>query len=173
MWFSQKETKYNIFFLNIYVFIGKEFNMDKVRKGPFQRFLNGVETLGNKLPHPVTLFAILALAVIVLSAILSPLGISVEHTGEEGEKVEINNMLSSEGIQYIFTNMTDNFIGFVPLVVVLVTILGIGVTEWAGLLSALLRGFSLSMTYRFITLGLVFAVFMSIVASIARYVEWK
>ena len=144
--------------------------MDKVRKGPFQRFLNGVETLGNKLPHPVTLFAILALAVIVLSAILSPLGISVEHPGEEGEMVEINNLLSSEGIQYIFTNMTDNFIGFAPLGVVLVTMLGIGVAERTGLISALLRGFVLSVPDRFITLGLVFAGVMSSVASDAGYV---
>src|SRR5699024_12020734 len=125
------------------------------RKGSFQCGLNCVEMVGNKVPHPVTLFAILALAVIVLSAILSPLGISVEQPGEKGEMVEINNLLSSEGIQYIFTNMTDNFIGFAPLGVVLVTMLGIGVAERTGLISALLRGFVLSVPDRFITLGLV------------------
>ncbi|MFD1038907.1 AbgT family transporter [Virgibacillus byunsanensis] len=144
--------------------------MDKQRKGLFQRFLDGIESLGNKLPHPVTLFAILALLVVALSAILAPLGISVDHPGEEGETVEITNLLSSEGIQYIFTSMTDNFIGFAPLGVVLVTMLGIGVAERTGLISAMLRGFVLSVPNRLITAGLVFAGIMSSVASDAGYV---
>ncbi|HLS07873.1 AbgT family transporter [Lentibacillus sp.] len=144
--------------------------MDKQKKGIFQRFLDGIEFIGNKLPHPVTLFAILALIVLVLSAALQPLGISVEHPGEEGEMVEIKNLLNAEGLQYIFGSMTDNFIGFAPLGVVLVTMLGIGVAERTGLISALLRGFVLSVPRRFITLGLVFAGVMSSVASDAGYV---
>lgn len=155
---------------NIIDNIGRGFFMVKERKGIFQRFLDMIETLGNKLPHPITLFAILALLVVLLSALLSPLGISVEHPGKEGEMVEINNLLSSEGIQYIFTSMTDNFIGFAPLGVVLVTMLGIGVAERTGLISALLRGFVLSVPKRFITAGLVFAGIMSSVASDAGYV---
>ncbi|WBX80538.1 AbgT family transporter [Virgibacillus salarius] len=140
------------------------------KKGVFQRSLDGIEVVGNKLPHPVTLFAILALIVLLLSAALSPLGISVEHPGEEGKMVEIKNLLNAEGIQYIFTSMTDNFIGFAPLGVVLVTMLGIGIAERSGLISALLRGFVLSVPNRFITLGLVFAGIMSSVASDAGYV---
>ncbi|GGJ64296.1 AbgT family transporter [Virgibacillus salexigens] len=140
------------------------------KKGLFQRSLDGIEVVGNKLPHPVTLFAILALIVLLLSAGLSQLGISVEHPGEEGEMVEIKNLLNAEGIQYIFSSMTDNFIGFAPLGVVLVTMLGIGIAERSGLISALLRGFVLSVPKRFITLGLVFAGIMSSVASDAGYV---
>lgn len=144
--------------------------MEKQRKGVFQRFLDGVEFIGNKLPHPITLFAILAGIVLVLSAALQPLGISVEHPGEDGEMVEINNLLNAEGLKYIFGSMTDNFIGFAPLGVVLVTMLGIGVAERTGLISALLRGFVLSIPRRFITVGLVFAGIMSSVASDAGYV---
>ena len=144
--------------------------MAKGKKGFFQRFLDFVEASGNKLPHPVTLFAILALIVLLLSAAFQPLGISVEHPGEEGSTVEIKNLLSAEGIQYIFSSLTDNFIGFAPLGVVLVTMLGIGVAERTGLISALLRGFVLSVPKRFITMGLVFAGIMSSVASDAGYV---
>ena len=144
--------------------------MAKGKKGFFQRFLDFVEASGNKLPHPVTLFAILALIVLLLSAAFQPLGISVEHPGEEGTTVEIKNLLSAEGIQYIFSSLTDNFIGFAPLGVVLVTMLGIGVAERTGLISALLRGFVLSVPKRFITMGLVFAGIMSSVASDAGYV---
>ncbi|SET39960.1 aminobenzoyl-glutamate transport protein [Oceanobacillus limi] len=140
------------------------------KKGFFQRFLDVVEYVGNKLPHPVTLFAILALLVLIGSAIVSAIGISVEHPGKEGEIVEVKNLLNAEGIQYIFSSMTDNFIGFAPLGVVLLTMLGIGVAERSGLISALLRGFVLSVPKRFITLGLVFAGIMSSVASDAGYV---
>jgi len=143
--------------------------MGKNRKGFLQRSLDGIEVAGNKMPHPATLFALLALFVILLSAALQPLGISVEHPSD-GSTVEIKNLLSAEGIQYIFTNMTDNFIGFAPLGVVLVTMLGIGVAERSGLISALLRGFVLSIPYRFITAGLVFAAVMSSIASDAGYV---
>ncbi|WP_281864489.1 AbgT family transporter [Planomicrobium okeanokoites] len=144
--------------------------MEKKRKGFFQKFLDGIEFAGNKLPHPVTLFALLALLVLVLSAIISSFGISVEHPGQEGEMVEVKNLLNAEGIQYIFTSMVDNFIGFAPLGVVLATMLGIGIAERTGLISAMLRGFVLSVPRFLITAGLVFAGIMSSVASDAGYV---
>ncbi|HLR52347.1 MAG TPA: AbgT family transporter [Candidatus Avamphibacillus sp.] len=144
--------------------------MEKKKKGLFQRFLDGVEIVGNKLPHPVTLFALLALLVVILSGVISAFNISVEHPGEPGEMVEVKNLFSGEGINYILTSMTDNFIGFAPLGVVLLTMLGIGVAERSGLISAVLRGFVLSVPKRLITLGLVFAGVMSSVASDAGYV---
>src|SRR5690625_3098750 len=143
--------------------------MAKKRKSIFQRALDWVERIGNYLPHPVTLFAILALLVLLLSAALQPLGLSVVHPGE-GETVEVNNLLNAEGLEYIFGSVADNFMGFAPLGVVLVTMLGIGVAERTGLISALLRGFVLSIPDRFITVGLVFAAVMSSVASDAGYV---
>lgn len=144
--------------------------MEKGKKGLFQRFLDGVEYVGNKLPHPVTLFAILALLVVVLSGVISLFDISVEHPGEPGEMVEVKSLFSGEGINYIFSTMTDNFIEFAPLGVVLVTMLGIGLAERSGLISAVLRGFVLSVPKRLITLGLVFAGVMSSLASDAGYV---
>ncbi len=42
-----------------------------------QRLLDGVERVGNKVPHPVMMFLYLILGVIVLSAVLSLLGVSV------------------------------------------------------------------------------------------------
>ena len=144
--------------------------MDTQKKGFFQKFLDMIEKTGNRLPHPVTLFALLALLVIVISAIVSYFGVSAEHPGKEGEMIEVHNLLSSEGIHYIITNMTENFIGFAPLGVVLITMLGIGVAEGSGLISALLRGFVMSVPKRLITLGLVFAGVMSSVASDAGYV---
>ena len=79
--------------------------------------------------------------------------------------IEVKNLMSGEGIKYIITSMTANFINFAPLGVVLVTMLGIGLAEGTGLISALLRGFVLSVPRRLITAGLVFAGIMSSVAS--------
>src|SRR5699024_12741663 len=115
-------------------------------------------SLHDALPiYPCTLFALLALLVVVLSAIISQFGVEVEHPGEEGEMVAVQNLLSTEGIQYIFTSMTDNFINFAPLGIVLVTMLGIGIAENSGLISAILRGFVLFIPKSLITAGLVFA----------------
>lgn len=140
------------------------------KKGFLQRSLDRVELVGNKLPHPVTLFALLALLVLILSAIISAFNIEVEHPGIEGEIVSVTNLLTNEGIAHIFTNMTQNFIGFAPLGVVLVTMLGIGLAETTGLISAVLRAFVLSVPKRLITAGLVFAGVMSSVASDAGYI---
>lgn len=127
----------------------------------FQRSLDRIEYVGNKLPHPVTLFAILALLVLILSSVISQFGITVEHPGQEGEMVEVKNLLNKEGIQYIFLSMTDNFINFAPLGIVLVTMLGIGIAERTGLISAILRGFVLAVPKQLITAALVFAGIMS------------
>ena len=35
----------------------------------YNRWLNGIEAVGNKLPHPIALFGIFALAIIIISAI--------------------------------------------------------------------------------------------------------
>ncbi|WP_020007536.1 AbgT family transporter [Salinicoccus albus] len=143
---------------------------DKKQKGLFQKFLDFVEWLGNKLPHPVTLFAILAGLTLAASALFSLSGVSVEHPGEDNETVTVTNLLNSDGISYIFESMTDNFINFAPLGVVLVTMLGIGVAERSGLIGAALKGFVLSIPKSLITAGLVFAGIMSSVASDAGYV---
>ena len=41
------------------------------------RLLDGVERVGNKVPHPVLMFAYLILFIIVISSILGWLGVSV------------------------------------------------------------------------------------------------
>ncbi|KYG25537.1 AbgT family transporter [Alkalihalobacillus trypoxylicola] len=136
----------------------------------FGRFLNIVEFIGNKLPHPITLFAILALIVIGLSSVLSAFNITVENPAEPGETITIVNLLSSEGIHYLFTSMVDNFINFAPLGIVLATMLGIGIAERSGLISAALRGLVTSVPQKLITAALVFAGILSSVAADAGYI---
>ena len=139
------------------------------KRRPFQRFLTGIETVGNKLPHPATLFGILAVLVLLFSWLLSTLEVTAEDPVEGGQ-IEIFNLLSAEGIQWLFTSAVDNFLGFAPLGVVLVTMLGIGMAEQTGFIGALLRGFILAVPKSLVTLGIVFAGVMSSVASDAGYV---
>ncbi|AXR74625.1 MULTISPECIES: AbgT family transporter [unclassified Auritidibacter] len=139
------------------------------RKGFFQRFLDVIEWGGNKLPHPVTLFGILALLVILLSWVLSQARLSVEDP-VEGETVEVFNLLSAEGVEWIFSSAVDNFINFAPLGVVLATMIGIGMAESTGLIGTALRGFILSIPRTLVTFAIVFAGVMSSVASDAGYV---
>ncbi|MFC6382826.1 AbgT family transporter [Nesterenkonia lacusekhoensis] len=123
----------------------------------------------NKLPHPVSLFALLALAVVVLSWAFSQAGLTVQDP-LEGEEVEVFNLLSSGGIEWMFTSAVDNFINFAPLGVVLATMIGIGMAEQTGLIGTLLRSFILSIPKFLVTFGIVFAGIMSSVASDAGYV---
>ena len=51
-------------------------NKSEKKSGLLTRCLNGIERVGNALPHPVTLFAIMALAVVVISAICAAMGVS-------------------------------------------------------------------------------------------------
>ena len=53
----------------------------KQKTGFFQRLLNWTEQVGNALPHPATLFALFALAALILSALGYALKWVVIHPG--------------------------------------------------------------------------------------------
>lgn len=120
---------------------------DREKKTLFTRFLDFVEWLGNLLPHPVTLFALFALGVILLSGVADWLGWSAPDPRPEGAAgrapggiIEPVSLLTGDGLRMIVENMVRNFTGFAPLGVVLVALLGVGVAEHSGLISAVVRG---------------------------------
>ncbi|MDQ3686825.1 MAG: AbgT family transporter, partial [Acidobacteriota bacterium] len=133
------------------------------------RFLGFIEKAGNILPHPATLFVILAILVIILSAIASALGVSVVHPGT-GEVVRAESLLTVPGLHRILTSLVTNFTGFAPLGTVLVAMLGIAVAEGSGLISSVLRAVVLSAPRRLLTFVVVFAGVMSHMASDVGYV---
>ena len=133
------------------------------------RFLGVIERAGNVLPHPATLFVILAAVVLILSAITAALGVSVSHPGT-GETVSVVSLLTIPGLHRILTSLVTNFTGFAPLGTVLVAMLGIAVAEGSGLISAALRAVVLSAPPRLLTVVVVFAGVMSHMASDVGYV---
>ena len=112
-------------------------------------FLDRIEILGNKVPHPVMMFLYLIIFIAVLSHILYLVGVSVteeiavpvptesevdEHGGLGGSEVpypiepdvpnddpeyeiveqtiEIESLLTVEGIRFVFSSFVSNFAGF-------------------------------------------------------------
>ncbi|MCA9982564.1 MAG: AbgT family transporter, partial [Anaerolineales bacterium] len=54
-----------------------EHDTTETKRGFTQRLLDGIETVGNKVPHPVLMFLYLIIGVIILSHILWWAGVSV------------------------------------------------------------------------------------------------
>lgn len=133
------------------------------------RILGRIEAVGNKLPHPATLFVILAALVLILSAITAYFNVSVIHPGN-GEEVKAISLLNTEGLHRILTSLVTNFTGFAPLGIVLVALLGIAVAEASGFLSALIRLVVIKAPDKLLTMVVVFAGVVSNVASDVGYV---
>lgn len=139
------------------------------RPSLFQRSLNTVERIGNALPHPATIFALLAVVVVLLSALMAAMGLTAAHPGT-GETITVRSLLSGEGIRWMFESVEENFVAFPPLGLVLVAMIGIGVAEGSGLITVLIRALVLKAPKRLITMALVAAGVLSHLASEAGYV---
>ncbi|RUO79092.1 AbgT family transporter [Pseudidiomarina taiwanensis] len=140
------------------------------QRSVFSRFLDTVEYLGNMLPHPITLFALFAIAIVIGSGIASYFGVSAQDPRPGGGVIEVVNLLNAEGLQRIVTGLVTNFTGFTPLGTVLVALLGVGIAERSGLLSAMMRGLVMNAPPRLVTLAVVFAGVVSNTASELGYV---
>jgi aminobenzoyl-glutamate transport protein len=147
------------------------------RRGAFARFLDGVEWLGNLLPHPVTLFAIICGIVLLVSGIAGYFEWSVADPRPLGAKgrspdgiIRALSLLNPEGLRRIGMGLVTNYTSFAPLGTVLVALLGVGVAERAGLLSAAIRALVLGAPRNLLTAAIVFAAIISNTASEMGYV---
>ncbi len=140
-----------------------------MRRISIDSFLRLVERAGNALPHPTTLFALLALVVVALSGVATWAGWSAVHPAT-GETITPVNLLSWTGLHRILTGLVTNFTSFAPLGTVLVALLGIGVAERSGLIGAVLRLLVLSAPKKMLTFVIVFAGILSNTASEVGYV---
>ncbi|MCC7002412.1 MAG: AbgT family transporter [Gemmatimonadaceae bacterium] len=125
-----------------------------------KRFLDRVERVGNALPHPATLFILLSVSVVLLSAACAALGVSVRHP-LSGDDVQVVNLLSAAGLRRLALNLVPNFVNFAPLGPVLVSLLGLSVAERSGLLGAVVRMIVAAAPARVLTAVLVFCGAMS------------
>ncbi|MBL8880623.1 MAG: AbgT family transporter, partial [Phycisphaerales bacterium] len=139
------------------------------RRGFIDRFLDVIERIGNRLPDQVSIFIGLAILTLAISWCAAAAGVSVIHP-TRNEPVHVVNLLSRDGLQWIFGSVVRNFVNFAPLGTVLVAMIGIGVAERVGLFAALLKALVTVVPGPLVTPTIVFAGVMSNVASDAGYV---
>ncbi|MBU1240996.1 AbgT family transporter [Myxococcota bacterium] len=141
----------------------------KNKKGRLLRWLDRIERVGNALPHPATIFAILAALVVLVSFVAHLAGWSAIHP-TKGTVIRPFNLLSFDGIRYMYLNVTKNFILFPPFGIVLVAMIGIGVAEGTGLIEALIRQSVVKAPRRMVTSIVIAAGILSHLASSVGYV---
>ncbi|RJT83388.1 AbgT family transporter [Arthrobacter cheniae] len=108
------------------------------RPGLADRFLTGVERVGNKLPDPFMLFLILFGITAVVTTGMALADVTVQVPGAE-ESTVIKGLFTGEGLTWLTENLGANYLGFPPLATVLPILLAVGVAEKSGLLGALIR----------------------------------
>jgi aminobenzoyl-glutamate transport protein len=85
------------------------------------------------------------------------------------ETATVESLLSVDGIRFLFTSFVDNFMGFTAVGIILIVMIGVGVSEVSGLISSLIRKLvavssAASLTYIIVFLGII-----SSIASDAGY----
>lgn len=143
------------------------------KKGLFDSFLNGIEVVGNKLPHPVTIFIILTAIVIVASEIVAKAGAPISYYDAKAKKditVQAISLMNAEGLRYMFNSAVTNFTTYAPLGTVLFAMLGVGLAEEVGMINAVLKKIVLSTPKQLITAVVIFMGVMSNIAADAGYI---
>lgn len=143
--------------------------MKKFGSKVLTKTLNFIEKVGNKLPHPATLFALLALFVVVVSVLGDLFALEAIHPINQSV-IKVKSLLGPDGLRWMYTNLVKNFVNFPPLGLVLVVMIGIGLAEGSGLFSTLIKTLVLSAPSRLITASIVFAGIIAHLASSAGYV---
>jgi aminobenzoyl-glutamate transport protein len=141
-----------------------------------QRVLEGVEKVGNKVPHPAVIFVLLIVLVVLLSHVFYMMGISVtyEAINPETHAVEktttaVKSLLTSDGIRFMYSKVIENFMSFTAVGVIIVAMLGVGVAEASGLVAALIRMLVKVAPAKALTYILVFVGIVSSIAADAGY----
>lgn len=124
--------------------------------------------------HPALVFLILTLGVMIFSVIGSLLNLEAsyfvvnESTGDlTSQVVTINNLFNRTGLQYLISNMLNNFISFAPLGNLIVGLLGVGVGYKSGFLNSLFKVIGEKVPRRILTfivvlLGIIFSMFYEV-----------
>ena len=117
----------------------------------------------------MTIFILLAVAVIFGSWLAERLGFSATHP-VTGQPVTAVNLLTTTHMRRLLTEAVKNFIEFKPLGVVLAAMIGIGVAERSGLIETALRALVESVAARWVTPAIILAGMLSHSAADAGFV---
>jgi len=147
-----------------------EIDVHKTNQSRLVRAFSAVERLGQRLPDPLTLFLLMSLLVIVVSALFAGTSADVIQRSGGSKTMTVQSLLTFEGIRWMLTSAVKNFIEFAPLGPVLTVMIGIGVAERTGFISMGLRVLVTRVPNTMLTATVVFAGVMSSMAADAGYV---
>ena len=127
--------------------------------------------------HPALLLFMLTMIVMVISSVGSILNLETTYynvnavTGElETQIVTINNLFNRTGLQYLVSNMLNNFTTFAPLGTIILGLIGVGVAYKSGLLNTLFKMITKNKPKRLFTFLVVLAGVISAMFFEAAYV---
>ncbi len=137
--------------------------------------LGWIERTGNKLPDPVFIFFSLILFLIVVSVLMSLLGVSALHPSQVDANgnpvvIQVASLLSSDNIRRLLVDMPATFAGFYPLGFVLLVMLGAGVAERTGLFGTAMSAAVKLAPAAWLTPVVAFVALMGNLAADAAYV---
>ncbi len=96
--------------------------------------------------HPITIFLLLTLLIVIISGILSALQVQATYNtinlnskDLEPTLVVVENLLSFDGLKFMISNATKNFLSFGPLGMLLVSLIGITIGEGTGFIETLTK----------------------------------
>lgn len=124
--------------------------------------------------HPAIVFLILTLGIMIISSIGSILNLEAsyyvvnEATGDlTSQVVTINNLFNRTGLQYLISNMLNNFLNFAPLGNLIVGLFGVGVAYKSGFLNSLFKMIGQKvprkvLTFITVLLGIIFSMFFEV-----------
>ena len=124
--------------------------------------------------HPALVFLILTIGIMIISSIGSILNLETsyyvvnEATGDlNSQVVNINNLFNRTGLQYLISNMLNNFLNFAPLGNLIIGLLGVGVAYKSGFRNSLFKMISEKVPRKFLTflvvlLGIIFSMFYEV-----------
>ncbi|WP_414044935.1 AbgT family transporter [Macrococcus equi] len=113
-------------------------NENVKKKGFMDKFLDGIERAGNKLPDPVVIFISLCGLILIASWIASLFGVQAKNPAD-GKVVKAINLLTPDGVAKIISEAVPNFAAFPPLGLVLVVMIGVGIAEKTGYFETLMK----------------------------------
>lgn len=125
------------------------------RKSAVHRALDAIERLGDRLPDPVFIFAWIIGALVLASVACAALGVGAVNP-VTGEALSAESLLSPANVRTLLVEMPKTLTGFAPLGYVLLIMLGAGVAERVGLLSAALRVLMAKSPRRLVTPMVIF-----------------
>lgn len=113
--------------------------------------------------HPITMFIVLSLIIVLCSAILSKFEMQATYnvintnTNElESKIVAVENLLSFDGMKFIISNAATNFISFAPLGMLLISLIGLGIAEATGFIEAFSKKYLRKLNNTQLTLIIIF-----------------